>query len=222
MTKQKLNIGEAFNAGLSNFKDNIGLWLALEIFVGAAYYALCYIEMNGAEYIHANLGFDPNMEILGLVSFIGTFAGAKFVAGVIFVVGFVKIMLNQARGEKAEFSDLFTECHKIFIFFVAALFVHIIVSAGFFMLVIPGFYLMLALSMAGILVLDKDMGPIESLKESIRITKGHEWHLLGLFILVAVLNAIGAALFVVGLIITLPISYGAVIHAYRHLQGEKK
>jgi uncharacterized membrane protein len=65
------------------------------------------------------------------------------------------------------------------------------------------------------LVIDKNMGPIDAIKKSWSMTKGHTWDLFLLLLVVIVLIAIGAALLGVGLLVTLPISTVAVAYVYR-------
>lgn len=55
----------------------------------------------------------------------------------------------------------------------------LIIFVGLILFLIPGIYLGLRLSYVGILVANEDVGPIESLKRSWVLTKGHLWDLIG-------------------------------------------
>jgi len=68
------------------------------------------------------------------------------------------------------------------------------------------------------LVIDKGLGPVASLKESWRITKGSKWELFILIIVLAVLNLLGAIALLIGLFITIPVTALATVHAYRTLE----
>lgn len=230
MNKHVVNISDAFNAGWKNFKDNAVLWIVAQVFIGACMASLCYVELNGVEQIKGSLSLDPNMMLMGMVSLVGLISWVKTVALFIFGVGLVTIALKFARGKKAEFMDLFDHSHKIFVLLLAAIFSMIIVSTGFYLLIIPGIYFSLALSMAAFLVIDKDQGPIECLKNSLDITRGNLWQLLGVKILAILLNVI---VFVVlgmiyknlapiGLLVTIPVTLGAYANIYRRLIGEKR
>lgn len=96
--------------------------------------------------------------------------------------------------------------------------VTVIIGLGFIALVIPGLILMSMLVFAQYLVIDRKCGPIESLKESVRITKGYRWQLFFLILAVALLNVVGAVALFVGLLLTIPVSLLAMAHAYRTLE----
>jgi uncharacterized membrane protein len=67
------------------------------------------------------------------------------------------------------------------------------------------------------IVVDRKMGPIEALKESVRMTKGHRMTLFLLVLLIAVINIIGAILLLVPLLVTIPVSTLAMVYAYRKI-----
>jgi uncharacterized membrane protein len=57
------------------------------------------------------------------------------------------------------------------------------------------------------------------MKESHRITRGHKWNLLGLLLMFFLVNLLGVLAFVVGLLVTVPVTVLAFAHAYRVLAG---
>lgn len=100
----------------------------------------------------------------------------------------------------------------------AGLLAFLLTLVGFVLLIVPGIMIALALSFVRYLVIDRNLGPIEALKESARLTRGHRWALLGLFLMTALVNIVGALLLVVGLLVTIPVTSLAIVHAYRTLQ----
>jgi hypothetical protein len=91
------------------------------------------------------------------------------------------------------------------------------IALGFLALVIPGIILTMGLAFVSYLVVDRGLGPIESIKESWRITKGHKWQLLLLFLALLGLNLLGILALVIGVFVTVPITMLAFAHAYRTL-----
>ena len=91
----------------------------------------------------------------------------------------------------------------------------IAVVLGFLVLVVPGIILAIGLSFVPYLVVDRGLGPIEALKESWRITKGHKWQLLLLFLALVGINLLGVLALIVGIFVTVPITMLAFAHAYR-------
>jgi uncharacterized membrane protein len=68
-------------------------------------------------------------------------------------------------------------------------------------------------------VIDRDLGPIKAMKESKGITRGNKWPLLGFLLLLTLINLLGLIVLVVGLLVSIPISWLALVHAYRTLAG---
>lgn len=94
----------------------------------------------------------------------------------------------------------------------------IIIAVGLFLFVVPGVIAALGLSFATYLVIDRAKGPIEALKESWHITYGHKWQLFLLALVIIGINVLGLLALVVGLLVSIPVSWLAVTHAYRTLQ----
>ncbi len=92
------------------------------------------------------------------------------------------------------------------------------VMLGFVLLIIPGILVYLAYQFGDYIVIDRHLGPIEALKESARITRGYRWELLWLFLMIIGLNILGALALLVGLLVTIPVSWLAIVRAYRTLE----
>lgn len=90
---------------------------------------------------------------------------------------------------------------------------------GFILLIVPGIIAMLYFMFSTLLVIDRGLGPIEAMKESMRITAGNRWPLLGLLCLLLLILLAGALALIVGLIVAMPVSTLAFVHAYRVLSG---
>lgn len=93
----------------------------------------------------------------------------------------------------------------------------LIVIAGFILLIVPGIIASLGLAFVPYTVIDRGTGPISALQESWRITNGHKWRLFLLSLALLGLNLLGALALMVGLLVTIPITWLAVTHAYRTL-----
>jgi uncharacterized membrane protein len=94
----------------------------------------------------------------------------------------------------------------------------VIVFAGFVLIIVPGVIWGIMFGYSMYLVIDKQMWPMEALKESKRITYGYKWELLvlaGYSILVVI---VGTVCLGVGLLVAYPIVLVANTHAFRTLQ----
>jgi len=94
------------------------------------------------------------------------------------------------------------------------------IAVGFILLIVPGIIFALMFMFTIFIVIDREFGPIDSMKESRRLTYGHKWKLLGLSLLLVLINLLGLAALFVGLFVTVPISSLALTHAYRVLGGK--
>ena len=75
-------------------------------------------------------------------------------------------------------------------------------------------YLSLKTNFFSYFILDKDMGPIEALSESLTRTTGLEFELFIIYAILALINLIGALLFGLGLLFTIPYSWLVVSVIY--------
>lgn len=104
-------------------------------------------------------------------------------------------------------------------YFFTKLLAGLLVFAGFLLLIIPGIILALLFSFVAFIVMDKHLGPVDALRESVRLTKRNLLKIFLLSLTIAVLNILGLIALVVGLVVTIPVSVLAFVHAYRVLSG---
>lgn len=78
-------------------------------------------------------------------------------------------------------------------------------------------YMSIRLMFAEYAVIDKKKGPIEAVKESFRISQGSWWKIFLFGLTLAGINILGALALLVGLLVSIPVSSLALVHAYRVL-----
>lgn len=88
-------------------------------------------------------------------------------------------------------------------------------------LFIPGIILSIALAFVGYGIIDKNLGPIDSIKESLRLTKGNRWKLFLLMLTFVAIALLGVICLLVGLLVALPVIAIAMAHAYRVIDAQK-
>lgn len=96
------------------------------------------------------------------------------------------------------------------------------VAVGLVLLIVPGIIVGLMFMFAFFIVIERELGPIDALSESHRITRGHKWPLFGFVLLLIGINLLGVLALVVGLLVSVPVSTLAFVHAYRVLAGERE
>lgn len=78
-------------------------------------------------------------------------------------------------------------------------------------------YLAVRLFAAPLLLIDRGIGIIESIRMSFRITRGNEWKIVGLYLLCLLINLLGICALIVGVVVTIILSYFAIMVAYRQI-----
>lgn len=191
---------EAFLSGWRNFKERpfflIGLFILTTIISAISGFVAEEVGTGG-------VGF-----VLSLLD---------FAIQVIIGMGITLIMLRVHDGVDTNYGDLLEPLHLFWKYLAMTILVLVVILMGLLLLIIPGIIAGIALSFASYLVIDRNLGPVEAMKESLRITNGHKWNLLLFGLSVLFFNILGALFFGVGLLITIPISALATVYVYRWL-----
>ncbi|MBX7191734.1 MAG: hypothetical protein K1X94_06740 [Sandaracinaceae bacterium] len=88
---------------------------------------------------------------------------------------------------------------------------------GLIALVLPGIVIGARLCLAPAIVVDEHRDPLSALRRSWELTEGQTVPVLVLGVMLALLNLLGAIPLGLGLIVTMPITFLAVVHVYRRL-----
>jgi uncharacterized membrane protein len=160
---------------------------------------------------HSVLGFMEN-HLPGIISFLISLVGGTLVS-----LGFLTIYLR-AHDNLAgtELKDAWNP-EAFWRYLVASIVVGLISLVGLVLLVIPGVIIGIVFGFAIYLSIEKKVWTLAALKESARITRGNRWTLFVLGLAICAMNIVGAILLLVGLLVTVPVSMLASIHAYRLL-----
>lgn len=221
-------IKEAFRNGWQKFKENWKLLIGAQVtaFLISAVFNLV------SENVPADLWF------VALVVYLAT-----VVLGVVMGIGMMKIYLKVADGEQASIKDLFLH-YKLFFKLIFAQLLAGLISGlavlpvafvvGLFFVInnnilwVVGAVLILAgvlftvhisvrLMFVQYLVVDKGMGPVEAVKGSFAITKGHVLQLLGFGAMSFLVAVLGVLALFVGLFVAIPVIALATVFVYREL-----
>ena len=134
-------------------------------------------------------------------------------------LGFIKIALQLHDNQPVQLSMLFSQYRLLVKYLLSAIVYGLIILGGFILLIIPGIIFSIRFQYYSYLMVDKSLGPIEALKQSWRMTKGHTWNLFLLGILLGLINLGGALLLLVGLLATIPTTMMANAYVFRKLQA---
>ncbi|HUD03137.1 MAG TPA: hypothetical protein VMR46_03980 [Candidatus Paceibacterota bacterium] len=195
------SIGESLHFGWAKTKAHSRLLFQAVLTVFAVEIASAIVRRV---LVHSLLGFAAEAVLFIMSIYLG--------------VGLTVITLKIARGEHASYSDLMPNTALVWRFFLAGLLSALLVVCGLILLIVPGIYLALRYSMVRFAVID-GASVTDSLRKSAEQTQGVKWHLLWLMLAIIAINIVGAILFLVPLLVTVPVTMIAYAHVYQKLQG---
>jgi len=154
---------------------------------------------------------------ISAASFLICVLSLGLMAPVVFT-GMAIIFLKLGRGEPAGFADLFLHMDKTLQLFALSLVIILAACAGIIFVFLP--VLILAIWMYALFYMayeDKGVGESLSLSANAAVQNGFLGHLIAALVLF-IFNAAGAAFFLVGLIVTFPLTAGFVGFCYEELK----
>jgi uncharacterized membrane protein len=114
--------------------------------------------------------------------------------------GAALVFLKAVRNEQVEVKDMFSTFENFLNVVLAHLLVAAIIGIGIFLLVVPGIIFACRLAFVRYLVIDKKMEPVEAVKESWRMTRGHATSIFFMGLLAIAVAIVGLICFGVGII----------------------
>lgn len=125
------------------------------------------------------------------------------------------VSLKLVDDQEATYADFWRPQANFLFYVLATLLYGLIIGLGTLLLIVPGIIFGLMLMFYGYAMIEKKLGPIEALKESKRLTDGVKWELF-LFSLLAIgLNLLGFLALIVGVLVTMTVTFIAMAHLYR-------
>ncbi len=206
-----LSIGNCINYGWETFKKRP--WFL----IGALVLACLISAVPSLFGPHPHVGPDGELIEPPITAFHIIISIVSIVVSFLVAIGLTNFSIRAHDNvEGVQLSDLWYP--KPFWSFAAA---HIVagiaIGIGFVLLIVPGVILMLGWSFVRYLIVERGLGPINALKESWRITKGHKWQLFLFGLALFGINLLGALAIGIGLLVSVPVTMIAVVHAYRTL-----
>lgn len=158
--------------------------------------------------------------LLLLISILTTSNAVYSALSYIVLGGYIALLLAHYNGTTVKLDDMF-DLDKRWIYFVfASILKGLLILLGFVALILPGIYIALRLTFVEMLVLDKEMRPVEALRASAELTDGHVWKLLAFMLCVTAALILGLLLLLVGIIPAVVITSFAYMHVYKALSAK--
>lgn len=203
MSTSSFTIKESFSFGWATFKKDpwfyVGVTLALSAFT------IIVDSLTGDGY-----GF------MGVIGFL-----ISLLASTVVTIAYARLALSAAGGTHVGWDGLWAPQY-FFSVLGAMILQTLVILIGLVLLVVPGIIAALLLSFTQLAVVDKNLNPIDALKESYRLARPHLGKLFLLMLALIGINLLGLVALVVGLLVTIPVSLITVAHIYRTLGGREE
>ena len=228
-----LSVGDAITYGWNKFQANVGQLLVAAIIgfvimgvLSAIGYFGLFAGAIGGSAIECRFDAAGNYVcdgggtgFLGFLIGFAVFYGLMLFGQYVFQLLMFRAGLLVTAGRSPELNDLIAT-DNLAPFLLASLIMTVGVAIGLMLCIIPGLLLMFFGYFFGFYVLDKGASPIDAIKGSIDLVKNNIGTVLVFIIAAFAINAVGAMLCYVGLLVTVPLTSIAAAYVYRTMDGQ--
>lgn len=133
--------------------------------------------------------------------------------------GIKRIFLKSVTAVPTGYSDLKYPVKQFVHYMLASFLYGLMAMIGYLFLIIPGIIVTLMFQFYPYIMIEKNVGPLLALQESMDMTRGAKWDLFLFGLALFGINILGVLALGVGLLITIPLSGLACAHVYTQLRN---
>jgi hypothetical protein len=167
----------------------------------------------GWQMVQTDLG---NIVLLALVFTL--LNGVPLIQGAL-IAGFHFYFLKRLLGRNTEFADLFRGFNFFIPTLVASLLIGLFVCIGTALCIIPGLVVAAMYKFTYLFIIDKRMDFWPAMQASHAVTRNDYFGFTMFLLLCALVNLLGLICCIVGLLVTIPLTFAAITIAYQELVG---
>lgn len=210
----RLDAGEAFTYGWKKFQEH---WQAFVVMV------LVVVLISLVGFLVVFLAILPAMSGSSTGAAIGavlTIAAFVLVMAISFVLqaGVLRAGLAVTKGTAPSLSML-TDTTNLGTFVGTTLLISLASLVGFILCILPGIAVVVFAAYAPFIALDKGVGPVEAIRQSVDMVKNNLGPVLLVLLLAYAVYYVGSLCYV-GLLVSIPVALVMIAHSYRALSGE--
>lgn len=154
--------------------------------------------------------------VVQFIPILGAIAGL-FLSGVIYG-GLYLYYLKFVRGESPDLGVIFSGFSGAFVpLMLGSLVSSLLTTLGLILLILPGIYLAISYTFTFLLIQDRKLDFWCAMEVSRRVITAQWWRVFGLMIVAGFLACLGIIGLFIGIFVTLPILFGAIVYAYEDL-----
>ncbi|MEE8633731.1 MAG: hypothetical protein V3S93_04570 [Methyloceanibacter sp.] len=202
-------VGSALRFGWETFKKRPWFFIGTSIVVAFAYIAVSVVG-SIIDTVFGGTAEDPTLAA----------SLFNFLCGILVSMGVTAFYLAAHDNPETVTLSALWHPQPFWKFLGTSVLVYLAIGIGFVLLFVPGIIALLFFMFATFIVIDRGLGPIEAMKESMRIGRGYRWPLLGFIALCMLIIVAGVMALFVGLLVAMPVVTLAFTHAYRVLSAQ--
>jgi uncharacterized membrane protein len=168
---------------------------------------------EGWALVQADLG---NYVLIGLLFFL--LSGVPLIQGAL-IAGFHIYTMKTLSGRKPDIADLFKGFNFFLHSLVASLLIGFFTFLGVLALIIPGLVIAAMYKFTYLFIVDKRMEFWPAMQASHNVVKNDYFGFTMFLILAFIVNVLGFLCLIVGLLVTVPVTFAAITIAYKELVG---
>ncbi len=211
----RLDAGEAFSYGWKKFQEHWQAFLVMVIVV-----VLISIVASLLVFV-AILPAMSGSSAGAAIGIVLTVAAVIALIAVNFIVqaGVLRAGLGVTKGVAPNLSML-TDTTHLGTYIGTTLLISLASFVGFILCVLPGLAVVVFCAYAPFIALDKGVGPVEAIQQSVDMVKNNLGPVLLVLLLSYAVYYVGSLACYVGLLVSIPVALVMLAHSYRALAGE--
>lgn len=207
---EKISIESAFSVGWAHTKRQflpLLLVMAVSWVIPAAFALLSFL-----------MGlFIPKDQKVIIVLFGLVSSVLSLVVNAILELGMINVYLRVLDGEEAKVADLFSASKQMFTYVMGNFCFNFLLFWGYICFIVPGVIVSIAVQFYSYFIVDKEIGPIESIRASWIASRGARLNIFLMVLLFHLLRGFGTMMFVIGVLPVNMIISLATADLYRQL-----
>ena len=132
----------------------------------------------------------------------------------------IKAALATCSGDRGTLNDFFPSALEYMRYIAASILYAVVIVAGLLLFIVPGIILAVRLQPFGFALVERDLGPVESLRYSFAITRKAEATLIVQTAMIVLILVTGLCLLLLGFLVALPFTLVVQAVAYRRLSDQ--
>lgn len=216
--KKTFSIKQAFSFGLETFKKRPVFYIILPFLPAIVGIIISFVStILGA--VVVNIGNGNTGTLLQSIVTIALQI-LSWVISTLLTLGLSAGFLAAVEGKEFAWKDITKYGYAFIPFLLANILIGFVSIFAFLLFIVPGILWLLATEFYTYTVLSKGKGPMEAIKDSMKITSGARMHLFLFGLAVVFVNFIGAICLGIGLLITIPVTGLATAYIYMKLKEQ--